>query len=431
MKYESRYKKRFLVGLGIFLILAFAALSGLILVRTNESVAYRFDVLKAKIKYAIYPPEQVVFVPQDQLAAIVSATLRALTPSVTPTPQPSAFSTPTPEVSATSTIIPTAVPDRRLLSGFIHEFETWNNCGPASLAMVLNYWGWEGDQRNTAAFLKPNPRDKNVMPYEMQAFIEQTTDLSVIIRYGGDIELLQSFIAIGVPVLIETGFEGADFEDWMGHYRVISGYDLEQKKFYTQDSYIGENIPVTFAQVESEWRAFNYVYLVVFPGEREEEVYHILGPQVDETYNLSFVADMATVETITMTGRDQFFAWFNRGTSLVNLGDYTGAALAYDEAYKIYPTLKESQRPWRMIYYQTGPYFAYFYTGRYYDVLSLATSTLSAMSEPVLEESYVWRARARYALGDIAGAIDDLNLALQYHPDYAPALEELTRINGQ
>ncbi len=431
MNSHSRKNKRYLILLGIILVLAFSALAGLILVRTNESVAYRFDVLRAKIKYAIHPPEQVVFVPQDQLAAIVSATLRALTPSVTPTSQPAAATTPTPEASATSTVIPTAVPGRKLLSGFIHEFETWNNCGPASLAMILNYWGWEGDQRNTAAFLKPNPRDKNVMPYEMQAFIEQTTDLSVIIRYGGDIELLQSFIAIGVPVLIETGFEGADFEDWMGHYRVLSGYDLEQKKFYTQDSYIGENIPVTFAQVEAEWRAFNYVYLVVFPGEREEEVFHILGPQLDETYNLSFVADLATVETITMTGRGQFFAWFNRGTSLVNLGDYTGAALAYDEAYKIYPTLKESQRPWRMIYYQTGPYFAYYYTGRYYDVLSLATSTLSAMSEPVLEESYVWRARARLALGDTAGAIDDLNLALQYHPDYAPALEELARLNGQ
>jgi len=42
-----------------------------------------------------------------------------------------------------------------------------------------------------------------------------------------------------------------------------------------------------------------------------------------------------------------------------------------------------------------------------------------------LEESYVWRARARAALGDTAGAIDDLNQALKYHKDYAPALEEL------
>ncbi len=180
MNSHSRNNKRYFILLGIILALAFSALAGLILVRTNESVAYRFDVLKAKIKYAIYPPEQVVFVPQDQLAAIVSATLKALTPSVTPTPQPAAAMTPTPEASATSTIQPTAMPGRRLLNGFIHEFETWNNCGPASLAMILNYWGWVGDQRNTAAFLKPNPRDKNVMPYEMQAYIEQTTDLSVI-----------------------------------------------------------------------------------------------------------------------------------------------------------------------------------------------------------------------------------------------------------
>jgi hypothetical protein len=95
MHSQTRYKKRFLIWLGIILALVFSALVGLILVRTNESVAWRFDVLKAKIKYAIYPPEQVVFVPQDQLAAIVSATLRALTPSVTPTPRPDAAMTPT------------------------------------------------------------------------------------------------------------------------------------------------------------------------------------------------------------------------------------------------------------------------------------------------------------------------------------------------
>jgi tetratricopeptide (TPR) repeat protein len=84
-----------------------------------------------------------------------------------------------------------------------------------------------------------------------------------------------------------------------------------------------------------------------------------------------------------------------------------------------------------MVWYQTGPYYAYYYTGRYYDVISLATSTLSIMEEPILEETYVWRARARAALGDNAGAIDDLNKALLYHKDYAPALEELARLAGQ
>jgi tetratricopeptide (TPR) repeat protein len=428
MQPDNRLKKRFFIGLGGFLLLSLIALMGLILVRTNASLAWRFDNLVARVKYSLNPPEKIVFIPQDQLSMMVSATLKALTPSTTPTPYITATHTPTPQDSPTPTITPTAIPDRRVLKGFRHEYQQWNNCGPANLATLLSYWGWVGDQRDTAAYLKPNPRDKNVMPYEMKSYIEENTDYSVLIRYGGDIKLLHAFNAAGFPILIERGFEGADFEDWMGHYEVISGYDLAQAKVYAQDSYIGPDYPIPEAQLESYWRAFNYLYLVVFPPERQAEVLSILGPQADETYNLAYTAELSTVDTVRLTGRDLFFAWYNRGTSLVNLGDYTGAALAYDEAYNIYPTLEEGDRPWRMIWYQTGPYFAYYYTGRYYDVLTLATSTLSAMSEPVLEESYVWRARARSALGDTAGAIDDLHLALQYHPDYAPALEELSRL---
>ncbi len=74
------------------------------------------------------------------------------------------------------------------------------------------------------------------------------------------------------------------------------------------------------------------------------------------------------------------------------LQDYDGAAQAYDQAFAIYPTIPEKQRPWRMVWYQTGPYFAYFFTRRYYDVISLATDTIDNINEPTMEESYYWRA---------------------------------------
>ena len=56
---------------------------------------------------------------------------------------------------------------------------------------------------------------------------------------------------------------------------------------------------------------------------------------------------------------------------------------------------------------------------------ALATHTLDIMSEPVLEESYYWRAKAEAALGATGDAIEDLNLALQYHDGFQPALDEL------
>ncbi len=84
-----------------------------------------------------------------------------------------------------------------------------------------------------------------------------------------------------------------------------------------------------------------------------------------------------------------------------------------------------------MLWYQTGPYFAYYYAGRYWDVLSLAETTLSAMqSEKNIEETYYWRGMAKAALGDSAGAIEDFRSALQYHPGFEAALYQLGQLGA-
>ncbi len=112
----------------------------------------------------------------------------------------------------------------------------------------------------------------------------------------------------------------------------------------------------------------------------------------------------------------------------MQLQEYASAAAAYDEAFALYPAIPEKERPWRMMWYQTGPYQAYYYTGRYQDVINLSTTALDAMSEPVLEESYYWRAWAREALGDNKGAIKDLRSALNFHPGFEPVLTQLQQL---
>jgi hypothetical protein len=383
----------------------------------------------ARVKYAISPPEEVVFVPQEK------ATLSTQAVPITPTPATVVSSTtavitpsPTPGSSNTLTRTPTPIPQKIELTGFKHEYQTWNNCGPATLGMALSFWDWEGDQRPIAAFTKPNSRDKNVMPYELTAFVEEKTDLMVLARVDGDIELLKRLIASGFPVIVEKGFEGPDFEGWMGHYALATGYSDSDQRFTLQDSYYGPNQVMKYEDLESYWRAFDFTYLVVYPPERQEEIETILGGDMDEEDNYRFAAQRASDEIYALTGRDQFFAWFNRGTNLVRLQDYAGAAAAYDQAFALYPTIPEKERPWRMMWYQTGPYWAYYYTGRYQDVINLASTTLDAMSEPVLEESYYWRALARSALGDSKGAIKDLRSSLEYHPGFEPSLIQLEQL---
>jgi tetratricopeptide (TPR) repeat protein len=400
----------------------------------QEHLGWRVSALLADIKYSLSPPELVVFTPNATIAAMVKNTLDAYTPTVTetlipsPTTGPTSRPTNTPQPTETHTPIPEAVK----LEGVIHEYQKWNNCGPANLSMALSFWKWPGDQRDTAAYLKPNQRDKNVMPYEMAAFVEEQTEFKSLVRFAGDIETLKRFIAAGFPVLVEKGFEGPGFNGWMGHYEVLTGFDDSRQRFTAQDSYIMANLPVPYADLEAYWRNFNYTYIVIYPPHLEARALALLGPHADETFNIEYAAQKASDEIFMTSGRDQFFAWFNRGTNLMLLQDYGGAAAAYDEAFRIYAAMdpETEERPWRMMWYQTGPYWAYFYTGRYYDVINLADTTLSAMSERVLEESFYWRALAKEALGDISGAIDDLQSAVQVHPDWEPALIVLARLGA-
>jgi hypothetical protein len=350
----------------------------------HDRLSWRVASLRARVFYFFNPPGDVVFSPgqQEEMGAIVTLTLTAMAPQATailePSITPTILISPTPTETQTPTITPTAIPTAVILTGVRHEYQKMNNCGPATLAMALSYWGWAGNQDVTRPWLRPHPDDRNVMPGEMVTAVKVHTGLDALMRWGGDDEIIKQFIAAGFPVIIERDMgDVRPNEDWTGHYGVITGYDDGLGRFILQDSYISSDYPLPYQDHYRYWRAFNHVYVVIYPPERESEVLAILGPHADETYNNQHAAEKAQEAIAALEGRDLFFAWFNLGTSLVNLGDYVGAAQAYDHAYDVvYPTIPSPARPWRLTWYLTGPYMAYYYTDRYQDVIDLATFTI-------------------------------------------------------
>jgi hypothetical protein len=408
-------------------------------------IHWRVDEWVLRIKYSLNPPEEVVFVPQAGTAlpppAVYTATSSLLSPAQsksleseqTPPPPSPAQSTSleSEQSSPTPTILPTPLPDRVSLKGVVYEDQhgRYNYCAPANLAMALSFWGWKGDRDVVGPVLKPDAKDKNVMPYEMVDYVQNNTNLRVVERVGGDLETLKRFIAAGFPVLVEKGTYLTDLtgvKSWMGHYEVLTGYDQAKGEFTAQDSFVGPDFAVPDETMLKGWRAFNNTYLIIYPPEKEAEVLALLGPDADEAANYQRAAQKASDEIFALDGIDQYFAWFNRGTNLRWLQDYAGAAAAYDQAFQVYPSIPEAERPWRMLWYQTGPYTAYFYSGRYWDVFNLANTTLDAMqSEKNIEETYYWRGMAKQALGDSAGAVEDYFTAIKYHSGFDPAVYQL------
>ncbi len=131
-------------------------------------------------------------------------------------------------------------PSSARLNGLRFEFQTWCNCGPVNLTMVLSYYGWQHDQTAAAGWLKPRVEDKNVSPDQLVAFVYHQTELPLgaLWRPGGTIDQIKRLIAAGFPVIIESGFQPEGLE-WMGHYMTIVAYDDAQQTMWVYDSYEG------------------------------------------------------------------------------------------------------------------------------------------------------------------------------------------------
>src|SRR5215212_10291488 len=82
-----RVRKQYLI-ISLSGILGLILLCGLVynLPPVHDRLAWRVDNLRVAVRRFINPPEQVVFVPQDQVDVIVQATLTALASTSTPLP---------------------------------------------------------------------------------------------------------------------------------------------------------------------------------------------------------------------------------------------------------------------------------------------------------------------------------------------------------
>ncbi|MEA3338004.1 MAG: C39 family peptidase [Chloroflexota bacterium] len=344
-----------------------------------------------------------------------------LADSVPDEPTPTLIATPmAPSASPTAAGLPVAL----ALEGLSHYWQTWNNCGPATLAMNLSYFGSTLSQEETAAVLKPDDDDKNVSPREMAEF-SRALGLRALVQVNGNPAVLRRLLDAGVPVLIETWLE-PEPNDGMGHYRLLTGFDDSRRQWIVYDSYVSEGVDpekpyagirLSYDETEALWRVFNRTYLAIFDDARAPAVLEILRDEVDA--GTMWTRSRATAQAEVERQPDDAYAWFNLGSSLVSLGRYDEAASAFDRARVI-------GLPWRMLWYQFGPFEAYFETGRFAEVIALADATIATVDN--IEEIHFWKGKAYQATGDLQAARAALEQAIGYNPNFVGAVEALAEL---
>lgn len=439
--------KRLLFGLVIAMAIGLGSLLGAGMVRYGGPQGF---VLRAKAEWYAQRPHEAYLptplptpaLPQAQLQDASPTPTLASTPTDVPSPtapaqSPAQVATSTevtsPEV-ATPTLAEPPTPTPPLayapaaplaeLTGFVHEWQTWNNCAPATLAMDLSHYGLQLTQADIGDVLRPNKEDKHVSSDELVGYA-QTQGLHAVGRVSGTPDVMRLLISNGVPVIIATWHEPAP-NDGMGHYRLLMGYDDATQEWLLYDSLSGtatdpsapyEPLRVSYDELDYLWHVMDYRYVVVYSDEQAATVESILGDQLDDStmWRQALERSAADVELHP----DDAFAWFDLGTNRLGLGDANGAAEAYDQARVI-------GLPWRMLWYQEGPLEAYYAVGRYDEVITLADATLAVTTD--VEEIHYWKGLALEAMGQRDNAIASLQLALKKNPGYTAAAEALARL---
>lgn len=402
------------------LTIGILAIFGLVLVAVlltripgvKSRLSWRVDLARTYLRGIVFPVKPF---PTPAEAMVLPTQVTTNTPTSLPTlvpDQPTATIVPT----ATPQPSPTPIPATVQLPAPLWEQQGPNNCGPATLALYLRYYGWEGSQESIAELVKPISEDRNVNPEELVYYVRNHAGwLNAEFRVGGDLELLKKLVAAGFPVMIEESFYfdkpyWPNDDLWAAHYLLVTGYDDSTQTFTGQDSFHGPNQTIPYATLDDYWQIFNRVYLLTYLPAQEETLKAVLGDNWDPDLNRQHALEVAQAET--QTEPDNAFTWFNLGSNLVYFERYSEAASAYD-------TARNLGLPQRMLRYQFGPFFAYFHAFMTDELLAVTEYTLQRT--PNSEEALLWHGWALYRMGKKVQAMADWQKALEYHPGYLDA----------
>jgi len=373
----------------------------------NLRVNWQLDVAQTFIRSRLDPAGAL---PPPQVASSGEAPTRGtgLTPRA---PTPTAQFTPTP------------LPAAAQLAPATHEVQGPNNCGPATLAMYLRYYGWEGEQYDVSDEIKPVVGDRNVNVDELVYYSSTWAGwLRSMFRVGGTVELVKELVAAGIPVMVEKGhlieidyFPNDDY--WNGHYALVTGYEDATGLFTLQDSYNGPDQQMSYAELDKWWQQFNRVYILVFLPEQEETVKGILGADWDEETNRQNA--LAGAQGEVQADAENAYAWFNLGMDQVYFADYGAAATSFDEARRI-------GLPMRMLRYQFGPFWAYYNINRLDDLAQLIDYALQIT--PTSEDVLLWKGWLLLKQGDQNAAIEQFRSAQQANPQSIYVAQALTSV---
>ena len=145
-------------------------------------------------------------------------------------------------------------------------YQSYNDCGPASIGMVLSYYGLPVNVQHISAATKPSPRSymhvEQIGRY-VSAYGLQTTNVR-----NANIGAAERLIRLGVPVIALTWYQQVGA---VPHFRVVRGFDQKRELLYLADPLAG-SVAMRYSDFEMLWNTQGKQMVAVYPPQLHHKV---------------------------------------------------------------------------------------------------------------------------------------------------------------
>lgn len=310
----------------------------------------------------------------------------------------------------------TTPPISKVLANDYHIFQTFNNCGPATLSMALSYYGINVSQQELGQALRPyqnSSGDNDDKSTTLEEMAEKSKDygFTPFHRPLGNSQIIKQLLTYDLPVIARTWTKPN--ED-IAHYRLIKGFDDATGEFIQDDSLQGKNLRYTYEAFDVLWKQFSYEYLVLVPADKVEIVQAILGENAD--YNTAWRnAVDYSLSQLAQDPNDRN-ARFNLSVAYYNTEEYQKSVAEFEKV--------QHQLPFRTLWYQIEPILAYYEVKNYAKVFEITDEILNNHNR-AYSEAYIVRGKSHLGLGNSSLAREEFQKALIYNKNLREAQELL------
>ncbi len=203
-----------------------------------------------------------------------------------------------------------------------------NNCGPASIAEVLSFWGINRTQGQVQDFTRADGNYGGMSPFGVPLYA-QSLGMQSLLGVGATQGLVKALVSNGFPVIVS---QWVSLDDHYGHYRPIEAYDDQRGIFISSDPYLGANHQISYDEFGKIWGNQHERFMVIYPPDHQALLNAVVASAGWDAKR-AYQDDLVLQQYRLATGQDGPSGWgFRQGynmTSLawaqVQLGQYDAA----------------------------------------------------------------------------------------------------------